>query len=272
MTEQEADKRSIIKILAGSHIHGLAIETSDRDEESIVIEHIEEAMGLGAPFEELIRESPERDIKYFSFRKWCRLAIKGNPNFLLALFAPSESIIHMTAVGAELREIRGAFLSKQSVKSHLGYLQGQRHRMLSGSHGGRGKPRQDKIEEFGYDTKYGMHLIRLALQGLELAQTGHITLPLPEGHRQVGLEIRAGKWPLDEVLKYADDLEAEMKASFDSSDCPLPEHPDYAMVEQFMLRVYAEWWKLDKNYKDMLDVKKRFPNSAIPAQIHLPPS
>jgi len=130
--------------------------------------------------------------------------------------------------------------------------------MLSGSHGGRGKPRQDKIDQFGYDTKYGMHLIRLALQGLELAQYGTITLPLPEGHRQVGLEIRAGKWPLEEVLKYADDLEAEMKASFDSSDCCLPEHPDYATVESFMLRNYAEWWKADKTDKDRAETAEVF--------------
>jgi len=42
-------------------------------------------------------------------------------------------------------------------------------------------------------------------------------------------------------------------------------------VEEWMLRVYSEWWKCDKVYKDMLHVKESFPKSTIPAGEHLPP-
>jgi uncharacterized protein len=260
MTEQEAEQATIIKILAGSHIHGIAVETSDRDEEAIVIEPLKEAFGLGKPFEELIRESPERDVKYVSLRKWCGLALKGNPNFLLTLFAPQESILKQDSRGGQLRDMKQAFLSRQAIKSHLGYLKGQRHRMLSGhsdptireqySHKGRGKLRQDKIDQFGFDTKYAMHLIRLAWQGWELAATGKITLPIQEPMRSHLINVRHGLVPLDEVIKTADELEADMKREFDGPNCSLPEEPDYDTVNEKMLLLYMRRWSADRSIED----------------------
>jgi uncharacterized protein len=250
MTEQEAEREVIIKILAGSHIHGINVETSDRDEEAVIIEPLKEAFGLEKPFEELIRESPERDIKYVSLRKWCSLALKGNPNFLLTLFAPKESIIKEDSRGGKLREMAPHFLSRQAIKSHLGYLKGQRHRMLSGSNGGRGKPRQDKIDQFGFDTKYAMHLIRLAWQGWELASIGRINLPVQEPMRSYLLNVRHGRVGLDDVLTMADQLEADMKSEFDGPNCSLPVEPNYAEVEKFMLLMYMRKWSADRSIED----------------------
>jgi predicted nucleotidyltransferase len=284
MDLKQAEQHTILKILAGSHIHGLAIPTSDRDEEAIVVEPLEDAMGFRGPFEELIREkvldvcvrkaplsmelcvqgtkdcvddhTKPKDVKYVSLRKWCRLALKGNPNFLLALFAPQESILSIIATGGQLRELAPAFISKRAIGSHLGYLQGQRHRMLSGSNGGRGKPRQDKIDEFGFDTKYAMHLIRLALQGVELTQTGKLTLPIAEPNRSYLLAIRGGEVPLKDVLSLADELEAQMKRAFDT--CSLPEEPDYKTVQEFMLNVYIRKWSAAKAHQDILADAARF--------------
>lgn len=255
MDTQQCEKLTILKILAGSHIHGLNIPQSDRDEEAIILEPLEEAFGIGNSFEELILESPEKDVKYVSLRKWCRLALKGNPNFLLALFAPQENILVMDSRGAQLRELREAFLSQQSIKSHLGYLKGQRHRMLSGSHGGRGKPRQDKIEEFGFDTKYAMHLIRLSLQGLELATRGTITLPVPEPMREHLLAIRHGLVPLKVILEMADDLESQMKTALDSPDQKLPKEPDYEKVEGWMRVMYLRNWYAEQTHRDIVNVR-----------------
>jgi predicted nucleotidyltransferase len=238
---EQAEKAIILKILAGSHIHGLNVETSDRDEEAIIIEPIELAFGLHKPFEELIRESPECDVKYVSLRKWCQLALKGNPNFLLALFAPQSHIIKADSRGSVLRSLRHQFISKQAIKSHLGYMKGQRERMLKAeSNDGRGKPRQDLTEQFGYDTKFAMHLIRLGFQGVQLAASGRIDLPIPEDDRQFMLRIRRGEITLEQVLRSADEMERTMKACFDQSK--LPDQPNYAAVESWMLDTYMRTW------------------------------
>ena len=255
LTPEQCEQRTILKILAGSHVHGLNVEGSDRDEEAIVIEPLSEAWSLGKPWEDTVRESPELDVKYFSLRKWCRMAANGNPNFLLMLFAPESHILKFNALGAQLREQAGLFVSKQAIRSHLGYMQGQRARMVNhqkefGAGGGHGLPRYDLIEKHGYDTKFAMHLLRLGIQGLELADTGRITLPMGE-IRGTLLDVRTGKLPLAQVLEWADDLEARMKRAFDSSS--LPDQPDHVGISTWMQRVYIRTWSADRQVQDILE-------------------
>ena len=263
LTPEQCEKRSIIKILAGSHIHGLNIETSDQDFESIVVEPLSEAIGLGQTWEETERiglcdaagvRLP--DTKYFSLRKWCRMAVKGNPNFLLALFTPRTHIVQETALGSQMRDMRAMFLSKQAIRSHLGYMQGQRQRMVNhqrefGAGHGRGLPRFELIEKYGYDTKFGMHLLRLGCQGLELATSGTVTLPMAEPVRTQLLDVRAGKLSLQQVLDWAEDLEMRMKNAFDASS--LPDEPNYAEIESWMQRVYIRSWSADRALADYLE-------------------
>ena len=114
LTPEQCEQRTILKVLAGSHVHGLnvdpvpcesckgtkcetdangilyddpceecdasgvAVAGSDRDEEAIVIEPLSEAWSLGKPWEDTVRESPELDTKYFpsgSGAGWLPMAI-----------------------------------------------------------------------------------------------------------------------------------------------------------------------------------------------------
>lgn len=259
ISREVAEQRTILKVLVGSHVHGLNVESSDRDVEAIIIEPMAAALGLSSmPFEELIIETPEEDIKYVSLRKWCRLALKGNPNFLLALWAPASHVIGGYALGSMLREKRDLFVSKAAGRSHLGYMQGQRHRMLGqietakavgavqeaiGRGGGRGKARAEHIYEDGYDVKFGMHLLRLGMQGVEFLTAGRITLPMPEDQRSFLMAVRAGRVPLQRVLDMATDLERQMKAAMDTG--VLPDEPQSTAIEKWMLGVYESNWHAD---------------------------
>ena len=265
MLRDEADRRSIIKVLVGSQIHGLSVPTSDRDIEAVVIEPIHEAIGISKPFEELICESDEEDIKYVSLRKWCRLALGGNPNFLLLLFAPQDNILSMDARGSQLRDLRAAFLSKVAIRAHLGYMQQQRKAVSSKSNSGRGKPRQDLITKYGYDTKFAMHLCRLGLQGCELAEHGRITLPF-KGEEQLALmNIRNGLCSLAEVMAFADGLEDRMCKAW--ADSPLPMRPDKAAVEKWMLEMYVRSWAAERTSMDIREDAARFAARESPSGV-----
>ena len=283
-TAEQAEKGVILKILAGSHIHGLNVATSDKDIEAIVVEPIDQTVRIGNPWENIEQighytycedahisdlHRPEEckacirqpDVKYFSLRKWCRMAANGNPNFLLMLFAPKENILKMDAIGSRCREMKDLFISKRAIKSHLGYMQGQCQRMLNhqntfGSGQGRGKPRFELIEKFGYDTKFAMHLLRLGMQGLELANSGKISLPMPEPDKRGLLEVRHGEWPLAAVLTMADGLETKMKNAFDS--CPLPEKPDLDTIDKWMQTTYLREWSAQRRIEDIHEDHETF--------------
>lgn len=247
---QEAEQHTILKIVAGSHVHGLNVPTSDRDEEAIIIEPMQAMLGLHGTFEELIRESDDLDVKYVSLKKWCSLALKGNPNFLLMLFAPDSMILKIDERGRQLRDMKQAFLSQDAIRSHLGYIKGQMQRVVRStkdpehidfkSNEGRGQPRQSLVNKFGYDTKYAMHLLRLTWQGIQLARDGNIMLPMEPHQRSQLIDVRLGKYALGQIIEMAETYEAHLKYEFSVTKLPL--HPDRDAVERWMLDAYRKAW------------------------------
>lgn len=280
LTHAQAEKATILKVLVGSHVHGLNIETSDRDIEAIVIEPMEYAMGLGRPFEETVIQKGEpcetspimgrvcqkglsgcvvqhADVSYVSLRKWARLAINGNPNFLLPLFAPNKDVLSGDARGFGLRAMAPKFISRQAIRSHLGYMQNQRKRMLrNDGNGGHGKPRIDLVEKYGYDTKFAMHLLRLGLQGIELMREGKVSLPIKHRDRAFLLGVREGKHTIDEVIKISEELERQLKAECDT--CDLPEKPQTDEVQKAIVLLYIRQWSAARTLDDVIHDRERW--------------
>lgn len=84
-------------------------------------------------------------------------------------------------------------------------------------------PRRSALEaEFGYDTKHGMHLIRLLRMGVEIVETG--ALNVRRDDRDDLLAIRAGAWSYDALMAGAEALHARVHAAAAAS--PLPPAPD----------------------------------------------
>jgi uncharacterized protein len=121
----------------------------------------------------------------------------------------------------------------------LGYLQAQRQR-LSGERGGRALRKAWAVEHptAGYDTKYAMHMVRLGYQGVELLETGRITLPMPDATRALTMAIRRGEVPLNDVLTRAGELETRIADLRDTS--PLAERPDVEGIEDWMVAKYRD--------------------------------
>ena len=144
-----------------------------------------------------------------------------------------------TALGRELRGLTGAILSKRAGRGYLGYLSGQRERLL-GTRGQRNVNRPELVEAHGFDTKYAMHAVRLGYQGLELLETGRLTLPMPEPTRSRVMAVRLGERSFDEVLAEIDEAQRRLSTALEQT--ALPAEPDRAAVDRFLVDTYRQAW------------------------------
>jgi predicted nucleotidyltransferase len=255
MTDKEmAERTTILRVPAGSTIHGLNLPgKDDRDEMGVCIEDLSYAMGFSEFEQYIYRTATERsgkhdepsapgdlDLTIYSLRKFLRLAMQGNPQIVQCLFVPANLWVSGNAVGAQLQELAPYIVSRAAGSRFLGFMESQRQRLL-GERGQKKVNRPELEEKFGYDTKYAMHILRLGYQGVQLLSTGRLTLPLPEETRKFVYSVRLGEVPLQEVLTKAGELERELKDLLDSA--PIQAKPNVDVVEEWMLRRYLEWWK-----------------------------
>ena len=174
----------------------------------------------------------------YSLRKFLRLACDGNPSILVLLFA--TDIVKRDARGEHLQELAPQIVSRKAGRRFLGYMESQRQRLV-GERGQKRTNRPDLEERHGFDTKYAMHLLRLGFQGVELMETGRLTLPVPVTEREWLIGVRQGRVTLDEVLQAAGDRERRLKDLLD--DAPLRAEPDSEAVEAWMVNMYLQNWK-----------------------------
>jgi uncharacterized protein len=179
------------------------------------------------------------DRTVYSLRKWCRLALSGNPTVMLLLHVPEEQCSILEQPGRDLRANKEWFAARRAGRAYLGYMQRQRDRM-TGERGQMRVNRPELIEEYGFDTKYAGHVLRLGYQGIEFLKTGGLTLPIGEPERARILEVRNGRVPFNEVLAEANELQHRLEALLETS--PLPEHPDHDAVNAFLADSYRSWW------------------------------
>jgi uncharacterized protein len=239
--------------LVGSSVHGLVLDgTDDRDEMGVCLEPRRYVLGFGKFEQWVYRSAAEReghpgarsqagdlDLTIYSLRKWARLALQGNPTVLLLLYLPENAVVIRTSAGQQLQKLAPAFASRKAGRRFLGYLEAQRQRLI-GQRGQRDINRVELVQQFGYDTKYAMHMLRLGHQGVEFLESGRLTLPMPEPVRTHLMDVRRGRSNLAEVLQQCTELEFRLSQLLDSS--PLPPEPDLPTVESFVMDTYASAW------------------------------
>lgn len=251
----------ILRTVVGSGVHGIAIDgTDDLDLMAVYIEprswiygiHEGNADQAGAPGMDhhISRTKPEGersgpgdiDLACYSLRKFLRLAIKGHPTVLLPLFAPESDIVHNTKLGAELREMRTLFLSQESVERFLGYMREQHERMMGGGKRNRVPNRPELIEKYGWDVKFGSHALRLALQGWEVATTGHLSLPMKSDDREQVLSVKRGEVPRAEVSDWIYAIERDIRQYLEGGYCQLPPHPSLPQINLWSIEAHEQHW------------------------------
>lgn len=246
-----ATANEILRVEVGSTAHGISVGNDDLDLMEVYLETPEQLLGIAEHAEHFVcRTQPEGarsgpgDVDYvaYSLRKFLRLATSGNPTVLVVLYG---STVHATSpLGDELRALAPAIVSRRAGYRFLGYLEGQLERMRGGGRQSRVPSRPELVERHGYDTKYAAHALRLGLQGIELIDTGRLTLPLPAADRDLCLKVRSGEYPRDEVDTLVEGVRVDLAhAVNDASRGSLRAEPDMNAVNAFAVRAHQEHWR-----------------------------
>lgn len=219
LLERELWDHVIYRCVTGSQAYGLAGEGSDVDRRGIYLPPADLEWSLYGVPEQL--EKQETQEVYWEIRKFLIMALKADPNVLECLYTPL--VEEHTPLVAELRENRARLLSKLMYRTYNGYTLSQFRRL-----------EQDLRTTGQLKWKHAMHLIRLLLAGIAALETGEIAVQVAGEHRERLLAIRRGEVPWREVDAWRLDLHRQFDAAFERS--PLPERPDYAWANQFLIR------------------------------------
>lgn len=256
---ESGDKESALahefyRVVTGSQLNGMHLENSDRDEMGIYFENPDQLIGL-TPTEEQysVRSVPQgersksgdTDLTVYSLRKYMGLALQGNPSILAPLFAPVNLVLKSSSFSNELVTLAPKIISAKTGWRHLGYLEGQRERMVGGGQQRRVPNRPELIAEYGYDVKYASHALRLGLQGIELMKTGRLWLPMTRENLERTMKVKLGKVPFEEALKEVDDVKAELKSIMETKGYQVPDAPDYASVNAWMIKATLSYWQVN---------------------------
>ncbi|SRR5216683_1642498 len=95
--------------------------------------------------------------------------------------------------------------------------------------------------QFGYDTKHGMHLVRLMRMCREILETGKVLVRRPDAEEL--LAIRNGAWPYDKLIAWAKKEESEMGAL--AAHSPLPKQPPRERIDWLCQNVVSEFLGLN---------------------------
>lgn len=248
-----ASKNVILLAQSGSEILGLnSAEKSDRDEVGICIESFEDVAGF-KDFDQLVyRTAADRtgifdtpsqpgdiDLTIYGLRKFLRLALGGNPNLIQLLFTPKDKCLIYTDLAKELQELAPHIIAKSTLSAFFGYCQAQKLRLI-GSKGQKGIKRPQLEQAHGFDTKYAMHAIRLAIQAQEIAEKGMLQLPMRDNYIAYLKMYKLGKYDFNDAIHAIEAYEERARTALAAST--MRNTPDREYVENWLLNTYRNYW------------------------------
>lgn len=239
MTPITEERHVILSGIVGSRAYGLDTQDSDVDRLGIFAAPTVAVLGLSKIQQSIVTTDP--DITMHEVMKWCVLALNCNPTVTELVWLPPENYEIITTLGDRLTMIRKSFLSAQRVRNaYLGYASQQLQKIVSHllTPNLSGGVPDHRI------AKHARHLYRLLEQGRDLYLTGELTIRVndPERCRAFGAYVEAGD------INAAEDLLKLAETMFDAGKTPLPEYPDSATVNDWLLDVRRAYY--DRRTRD----------------------
>lgn len=191
---------------AGSRTYGTHNNLSDIDVQGFFVPHLDYIIGVKKVDQvEINFKNSSGNLvegQIFSIQKIIKLLASCNPNVLEMLWVRPEDVIYKNYVGEKILENRLLFMSKRVKHTFGGYAHAQFQRMnrinLNAMHN---LKRKERRENFGYDTKNALHLIRLLTTGCEVLVEG--VFHVWREDREYLKAILAGKYNFEEIKEIA---------------------------------------------------------------------
>lgn len=106
----------------------------------------------------------------------------------------------------------------------------------------RNEKRSALEEQFGYDTKHAMHLVRLLRMGEEILTDGVVHVKRPDAKEL--LDIRYGAWAYEELVQWAEAQDERIRTVLYKAS-PLPKAPDIHYAAKMLMEAQDMFWKKD---------------------------
>jgi uncharacterized protein len=205
----DTTSHTILKVLVGSHAHGLASGESDRDYRRVYAIPTEKMFQLGFKYPATQWTKGAGDETAWEIGQFLLLATQGHPLLLETLVAP---IITADEWGEQLRLLLPALWSPQKAfEAFTNYANNQRTKLLE--------------KKDGRPAKYAAAYIRVLYNLCELLASGTFQIRIadtPAGARLA--RIKNGDYRLGEVMDWGEELTQEaqklMPTCRDQSDFP----------------------------------------------------
>lgn len=103
-------------------------------------------------------------------------------------------------------------------------------------------PKRAALEaRYGYDTKHGMHLVRLMRMAEEILTTGRVIVKRPDAEELLAIRNR-GAWSYDKLVTWAKAQDTKLEELYQAGSSPIPKKPNmnrldelcYTLVESYL--------------------------------------
>ncbi len=248
--------------MMGSVAYGVSSDTSDMDvygvcipPKELIFPHLAgDIMGFGTQKKRfnvwqehhikdasaMMGKGREYDLAVYNIVDYFQLLMQNNPNMIDSIFTPDNCVLHITRIGTMIRENRKLFLHKKCWHTFKGYAYAQMKKIRNKER--ESSSRQELIQKYGYDVKFGYHLVRLLNEVEQIMIEGDLDLMR---NREQLKEIRNGLWTEAQLESYFAQKEISLEEVYNKST--LRWGPDEAAIKELLLNVLEEHYgSLDK--------------------------
>jgi hypothetical protein len=247
-------ERTLWLARAGSHAYGTSTPTSDVDLRGIAAAPKRCLFGFAQGFEQFHCDEP--DVLVLELRRFFSLAADAQAWVLEMLFVAPEDVLFRSAIAERIVENRQRFLSRKARHTFSGYAMAQMKRLRAHRRyivdppavghadrpgyeqwaSKRNAKRAALEDRFGYDTKFGMHVVRLLRMAKEILEDGVVHVRRPDADELRA--IRDGAWSFDELERFATESDAALDAI--EARSPLPKTPDRSALDALCCELVEE--------------------------------
>lgn len=156
------------------------------------------------------------------------------------LFNEDGSIrkLDYTSIPDELKRQKPLMIIKYLAEEHK--LAKQRHNDYWTWKRNRNAARHELEVNFGYDTKHGMHLVRLMRMAEEILTEGKVLVKRPDAKEL--LDIRNGSWSYEKMIAWAEEKDEYIRGELYNKS-PLRKACDIHLAADVLMEIQDIYWK-----------------------------